>query len=74
MPIRPMFLASGFLIHTSFTQFIDERLPKKEKSFIVSYGETLAAILLTMISGLYESLSTVRSVLKNIPIKQLLGL
>lgn len=74
MPIGPMFLGAGFLTYTCFIPFMDEKLPKKEKNFTVSHGEALAAILLTMIGGVYESLSTVHSVLKNLPIKQLLGL
>lgn len=70
-PIGPMFLASGFLKHTNFIEFMDQRLPQKEKNYTVSHGEVLAVLLLTLVSGLYSGISTVHLVLKRFPIKQI---
>lgn len=69
-----IFLAAGFLKYTNFIKFMDERLPEKKKNYSVSHGEALAALLLTLMSGEYESLSTVHLFLKDLPIGQLLGL
>lgn len=77
--IKQAILIAGFIADTNFIGFVDERLPKTDKSdktdkLELSHGQVLASLLVVLFAGRFRSLLGVQSKLSKLAIHGLLGL
>lgn len=77
--IKQAILIAGFIADTNFIGFVDERLPKTDKSdktdkLELSHGQVLGSLLVVLFAGRFRSLLGVQSKLSKLAIHGLLGL
>ena len=75
--LNQVVLAAGFIRFTRAIEFFDERVEKKgstDKEYIISHGTALAAVLLLIMSGEFQSLLNMESRLNKLPFHILLDL
>ena len=75
--LNQVVLAAGFIRFTRAIEFFDERVEKKgstDKEYIISHGTALAAVLLLIMSGEFQSLLNIESRLNKLPFHILLDL
>lgn len=74
--IKQAILIAGFIADTKFIDFVDERLPKSDKTekLVLSHGQVLASLLMVLFVGQFRSLLGMQSKLSKLAIHGLLGL
>lgn len=76
LDIKTTILIAGLFRKTKFIKFIDKKIPKTGRTYkiVLSVGQLLAAFLLVISTGQYQSIASIQSTLKTLPIHTLLGL
>lgn len=73
MSIHHTVIMAGFIGQTALVSFFNERLGKSKEHFI-NRGEVICTILLCMASGQYKSILGMLEQIKQIPVRDMLGL
>ena len=73
MSIHLTVIMAGFICQTDLISFFNERLGKSKEHFI-NRGEVICTILLSMASGQYKSILGMLEQIKQIPVRDMLGL
>ena len=73
MSIHLTVIMAGFICQTDLISFFNERLGKSKEHFI-NRGEVICTILLCMASGQYKSILGMLEQIKQIPVRDMLGL